>query len=81
MSETKLREIHPDILLADGLDSAFLGIVERHDIKAVAVYSVRRIVEKLMSDGMTDEEAWEWFEFNIEGAYVGDRTPLYLHDL
>ncbi len=32
-------------------------------------------------DGMTDEEAIEFFEFNIKGAYMGEGTPLYYDDL
>ena len=34
------------------------------------------IVEKLVSEGMTQEEAFEFVEFNIEGAYVGEETPI-----
>jgi hypothetical protein len=29
-------------------------------------------------DGMTPEEAQEYFEFNIQGAYVGESTPIYV---
>ena len=28
---------------------------------------------------MTEEEAVEFFEFNIEGAYMGRMTPVYVH--
>jgi hypothetical protein len=27
---------------------------------------------------MSSEEALEYFEFNVEGAFVGDSTPVYL---
>jgi hypothetical protein len=27
---------------------------------------------------MSEEEAWEYFSFNIECAYVGEKTPLYI---
>ena len=27
---------------------------------------------------MTDEEAWEYLEYNVFGAYVGDKTPIYV---
>jgi hypothetical protein len=30
---------------------------------------------------MTREEAYEFFDYNILGAYVGDRTPIYSIDL
>jgi hypothetical protein len=29
---------------------------------------------------MTDEEALEYFDFNIAGAYVGENTPFILND-
>jgi len=27
---------------------------------------------------MTEEEALEYFDFNIEGAYMGEQTPHYV---
>ena len=27
---------------------------------------------------MSPDEAQEWFEYNIKGAWVGDKTPLYV---
>jgi hypothetical protein len=29
-----------------------------------------------LNDGMSEEEALEYFEFNIEGAYIGIDTPV-----
>lgn len=29
-------------------------------------------------DGMTEEEAQEWYEFNILGAYCGEGMPVFL---
>jgi hypothetical protein len=40
------------------------------------VYDGNKIVEKLVSEGMTQEEAFEFVGFNIEGAYVGEETPI-----
>jgi hypothetical protein len=31
-----------------------------------------------MADGMDDEEAEEFFAFNIIGAFVGEKTPLFI---
>jgi hypothetical protein len=28
---------------------------------------------------MTEEDAEEYFEFNVQGAYVGPFTPLFLY--
>ena len=32
-----------------------------------------------MKDGMTDEEAMEYFEFNVVGAWMGEGTPIFLY--
>jgi hypothetical protein len=29
-------------------------------------------------DGMTEEEALEYFHFNVVGAYVGKFTPVFI---
>jgi hypothetical protein len=29
---------------------------------------------------MNDEEAIEWFEYNIDCAYVGEHTPIICQD-
>jgi hypothetical protein len=42
----------------------------------VLVYDAEIIRDNLMNDGMTSEEAREFIEFNIEGAYVGEQTPI-----
>ena len=42
----------------------------------VLVYDGEQIRENLMRDGMTSEDAREYIEFNIEGAYVGQDTPV-----
>ena len=43
----------------------------------VFVYSGEEIVSVLMTrDFMTHDEAMEFVDFNIEGAYTGKDTPL-----
>jgi hypothetical protein len=69
----------PDALLADGFDEAILGIAERCTQPALVVYDTQKCIEILMTrDGMTYDEAWEYFDFNTIGAWVGDMTPLFL---
>lgn len=69
-----------DILLADGFEDAFLGVTFLTVVgETVAVYSHTACIGILMErDGMTEEEAEEFFEFNVAGAFVGDQTPLFL---
>jgi len=68
-----------ELLLADGWDDAFLGITANHHHPVVAVYDYDRIVEIMVErDGMSHEDADEYAQFNIVGAYVGERTPIYV---
>ena len=63
-------------LKADGFDDCIVGM----DSKQCLVYDIDDIVEQLIiEDGMTHEDALEHFYFNIEGSYVGDYTPVYIH--
>jgi hypothetical protein len=74
-----LSESNPQALLADGLDEALLGIARRCSQPTLAVYDVRKIIAILKKrDKMTTEEAWEFYEFNIVGSWVGENTPLFL---
>jgi hypothetical protein len=66
-----------EILLLDGLDEAFIGLTTT-DIRAV--YSVQKIIEILSKD-MSEEDACEYFSYNIECAYVGEKTPLYINQI
>ena len=56
---------------------AFLGVT--NDDPPKAVYSEEKVLDVFVDrDGMTYEEAIDFFEFNVRGAYVGDQTPLFI---
>ena len=74
----KLVKLDPDLLFADGYDDCIMGLTFR-DEKPVVLYSADRVIEKLSKD-MTEEEALEFFDFNIAGAYVGERTPMFWYN-
>lgn len=68
-------------LKIDGLDEAIIGISDVWDSSGKKeerfIYSGEKIVDILYErDGMKYEEAMEYIEFNIEGAYVGPNTPV-----
>jgi len=65
-------------LVADGFDDAIIGIGRQFNTDIV-VYDEEKCIKILMErDGMTDEEAEEFFEFNVVGAYVGEHTPVFV---
>ena len=66
-------------LTADGFDDCIIGIALRCGQPDLVVYDSAKIVDKLvLRDGMTYEDAVEFFEYNILGAWVGEGTPLYM---
>lgn len=72
-----IREFNPEAKLADGFDDSILG----YDTKGRVIYSVSSIIDTLVNrDGMDYDEAQEYFGFNIECAYVGEYTPIYMYD-
>lgn len=74
-----IAEINPETyLLPEEYDDALLGYVDHWNAPITAVYSAEKVVENLQTDGLSHEDAWEYFEFNIAGAYVGQNTPLFL---
>jgi|APGre2960657373_1045057.scaffolds.fasta_scaffold15382_1 hypothetical protein len=72
------------MLKADGLDQAIIGeanIWRDNAQETVLVYSCDKIADILMTrDSMTEEEAIEFIGFNIEGAYMGKDTPVFVWD-
>jgi hypothetical protein len=60
-------------------DAAILGVAERIGMSPIVAYDTAKIIDILCErDGMEDDEAADFFEFNIAGAYVGDRTPIFI---
>jgi hypothetical protein len=69
-----------DALIMDGFDDCILGILERFGIdQPIVVYDREKVIAKLMdNDGMTHEEALEFYYFNQVGAWMGEKTPAFL---
>jgi hypothetical protein len=76
--EEFLADIDDEIVVADGLAHAFVGLTSTPD-GVVAVYSTERIIANLMeNDAMDFETAEEHMHFNIIGENVGQRTPVFV---
>jgi|TARA_R110002110_G_scaffold39230_1_gene126990 hypothetical protein len=67
-------------LLADGFEDALIGIGTRFTYE-VAVYDQDKCIKILVErDGMDVDEAQEFFDFNVTGAYVGEHTPVFVEN-
>ena len=80
MTETLTDLGAEDALLMDGFDDCILGILERFGIdQLIVVYDREKVIAKLIDrDGMTHEEALDFYYFNQLGAWVGEKTPAFL---
>ena len=68
------------LFLSDAqFDEAIVGVADRIGMPTVVVYDTTKLIDILCErDGMDREEATEFYEFNIVGAYVGERTPMFI---
>ena len=70
------------LVKADGLEDAIIGVGSRINMPEVLIYSYNKSVDIFMKrDGMTYKEAVEWMEFNVVGAWVGETTPIFGHEI
>ena len=79
-----LEDVYPEVLKADGFDDAIIGIAEGwfgDSQHAVLAYDYDKCIDILVAQGSTREEADEYFSFNTLGAYVGEHTPVFIHNL
>ena len=68
-----------NILLATGFEKAFLGIATDFAGHDRAVYDYDKCVEVLMKrDHLTLDDACEYMDFNVVGAWVGEGTPIFM---
>ena len=80
----EFANIHEDseILRMDGLDEACIGWSDSwngNERPMRLVYDANKIIEILMDEGMDEEEAVEFYEFNIAGAFMGDNQPIIIN--
>jgi hypothetical protein len=75
MKLSKILEEYENVLIADGFDDAIVGI---EPMTLRLVYDIDKVISILMDQGMSEEDAIEYYEFNIAGSYVGEQTPLFV---
>ena len=59
--------------------AACIGITYPAETDApVVVYDQNAVLQQLKDDGMSDSEAYEFFEFNVLGTRLGPGTPIFV---
>ena len=76
-----IAEIDPELILLDPIksyDKCILGIASRIGMDDCVAYDRAKVIAELISQGMDEDDAEDFFSFNIAGAYVGTRTPIFI---
>jgi hypothetical protein len=96
MIRDEIAEINPEALLLDGFDEAIIGMAERINLGPIIAYDVEKIIEILANDMEVEEDdlvddqsieelkismAYDYFDFNIQGAWMGENTPIFISKL
>tara|TARA_R100001143_G_C3256840_1_gene86002 strand:+ start:227 stop:487 length:261 start_codon:yes stop_codon:yes gene_type:complete len=73
-----IQDNYPDVLIADGFDKAIMGIVERFGMNPVVLYNKNKCINIMIKrDGMTEEEAIDFYYYNVVGSHMGEYTPCF----
>ena len=73
-----VSEINAEAMFPTGLEKAIVGIVERMGMPPLILLDRTKCVKIFMDrDGISLEDAEEFFEFNVISSWVGDGTPCY----
>lgn len=81
MNQIELDYLHTsdfdeDVILLDGMESAVVGLVQSFEGQRV-LYDTDKIISILQEDGMTEDEAIDYFSFNILGGHFGTLNPIF----
>ena len=76
----QIIETYPDeeFMFVDGFNDAIIGVDE---VNLRVVYDIDEIINILMRDEMTFDDAFDYYDYNIAGAYVGEKTPVFVRKI
>ena len=73
-----LAEIDEQIVLFDGIEKALIGYTDGDNGEIVALYDIDKVIHILSTENdWTNEEAYEYFEYNILGTRFSSYTPKF----
>ena len=79
-------EEYEGVIFYDEFDAAFVGFGWQFNVGPIVIYDQDKVLEILVANGDEDsespyEDAMDHFGFNVQGQYVGERTPIFLTDV
>jgi hypothetical protein len=79
MTTVDINEYAEGAILLNGLEEAIIGIVEEFGNGRRILYSKDKIIQILCErDLMTQEDAEEFYDYNILGLYAGEQNAVFL---
>ena len=84
MNRYRIAEEYPDVPLMmlepSYFDKAIVGVVQRtNQVQAICYDAVKCIKLLAKYEDMSEDDAAEYFEYNTQGAFVGEHTPVFLY--
>ena len=74
-----VEERNEEALCMDGFDDCIIGVCYRINQPPITAYSLKKVIEKMVTEeGMSYEEAYEFYEYNQLGSWLGENTPCFL---
>jgi len=74
----QLAAFNEDMLFMDDYDHCLIGVASRYGMPNVAAYNLDKVIATLMHQGMSRDQACEFFAFNQLGSWVGEFTPIFV---
>ena len=74
--ETTVSDEDAQVIIPDGLDAAFVGLMQADDAY-IAVYSIEKSIQ-IIAKEMPETDAVEHFWYNVDGA-KGKGYPGFIH--
>ena len=73
-----LKDIREDMVIFPDITKALIGYAEQYGQEPQAIYDKEKVIEIFQKQGMSREEALEYFYFNTLGIGLSEGTPIFL---
>jgi hypothetical protein len=74
----EILEHNSNALVLSGHTNAIIGLASQYGRPPLVLYDPVKVIDNLVLEGMSHDEAVEFFEYNIACAYRGANTPMML---
>ena len=73
--DRKIAQNDGELVIFDGFDHCIIGITENPEFNVKFVYDFDKVIAGLMLNGMSEDEAVDYFGFNFS---IADSTPIFM---